>query len=90
MFKTLAVVTVSVAIGYVAARQLLSNETRLDGLPEGARGPLEAARRGLLEARERARVALHEARDERLAAEAELTARYREKAGRSTDITSST
>lgn len=87
MFRALSAITIAAAVGYVAARQLISNETRLDRLPAGARGPLEAARRGLLEAREHARVALHEAREERVLAEAELNARYRQQAGRPADVT---
>ena len=87
MFRALTTITLAAAVGFVAARQLLSDETRLEGLPDGVRGPLMSARDGLIAARERTRVALQEGRQGRLEAEAELMARYREQAGRSTDVT---
>ncbi len=90
MFRVLTAVTIAAAAGFVAARQLMSDETRLQDLPDGVRTPLQAARSRLLDARERTRLALHEARQERTVAEAELMARYRDQVGRSTDTTSLT
>ena len=82
MFRALSALTIAAAAGFVAARQLMSNETDLDRLPEGVRAPLKSARAALYDARERARVALAEAKQERHTAEAELMAQYHDQAGR--------
>ncbi len=89
MFRALSTITIAAAAGYLAARQLLADDApqRIESLPEPARRPALAARRRLVAARERARIALNEGRAERMAAEAELTARYRDQAGRTTDVT---
>lgn len=64
------------AIGFVAARQLLSPETDLDRLPDGVRAPLAAARSRLQGARARVAIALNEGSAERDEAEQELRRDY--------------
>ena len=78
-FRGLLTTTIAIAVGYVAARQLLSDEApqQLERLPEGARGPLVAARGRLIAGRARARLALREGQAEAEAAEAELIREYR-------------
>ena len=83
-FRGLLTTTAAIAAGFVAARQLISDEAprQITQLPEGARGPLLAARGRLLAGRVRAREALREARAERDAATAELMAEYQRTTGR--------
>lgn len=83
-FRVLLTLTAAAGAGYVAARQLMSDEApgQIERLPEGARGPVVAARGKLLRARERAREAVRAGRAEREVAEQELTAEYRRKVGR--------
>lgn len=84
-FRALLTATVAGAAGYVVARQLLSDtaERQIARLPEGARGPAQAARDRLLRGRERAREAVRAARAEREIATAELTAEYHRRTQRS-------
>jgi hypothetical protein len=83
-FRVLLTLTAAAGAGYVAARQLLSDDAarRIERLPEGARGPAEAARSRLLRGRERAREAVRAARAERAIAEQELIAEFHRKTGR--------
>jgi len=83
-FRVLLTATIGIAAGYVAARQLLADSApeQLERLPEGARGPLLAARRRLIAAQAKADEALREGRIERDAATAELMAEYHRMAGR--------
>jgi hypothetical protein len=83
-FRVLLTATVGIAAGYVAARQLMADSApqQLEQLPEGARGPLLAARRRLIAGRARAGEAIREGRLERDAAAAELLVQYHRMAGR--------
>lgn len=83
-FRALLTVTAAAGAGYVAARQLLADSApaRIEQLPEGAQGPVVAARARLLRGRERAREAVRAARAERAIAEQELLAEFHRKTGR--------
>ncbi|MCA9847761.1 MAG: hypothetical protein KC458_10885 [Dehalococcoidia bacterium] len=83
-FRALLTATVAAGAGYVAARQLLSDQapSQIERLPEGAQGPVVAARARLLRGRDRAREAVRAARAERAIAEQELMAEFRKKTGR--------
>jgi len=83
-FQTLSAITIAVAAAYLGARQLLSDEAprQLGRLPEAVRDAGLTARGRLIAGRNRARIALNEAREEQQAAEAELTAVYHQKAAR--------
>ena len=83
-FPVLLTLTAAAGAGYVAARQLMTEEAavRIERLPEGARGPARSARARLLRARDRGREALREARAEQSIAEQELLAEYLRKVGR--------
>ena len=83
-FRALLTATVAAGAGYVAARQLLSDQapSQIERLPEGAQGPVVAARVRLLRGRDRAREAVRAARAERAIAEQELMAEFRKKTGR--------
>jgi hypothetical protein len=78
-FTSVLAVNAGMALGFVAARQLLSDEApaQIERLPSGVRGPLWAARRGLIRARARASVAWNEGVAERDRAHEELTQEYR-------------
>ena len=71
-----------VAVGYVAARQLMERDALVERPPERARPPFEAVRGRLLAARQRATTVIAEAQRERARAEAELTADYYRRVGR--------
>jgi hypothetical protein len=71
-----------VAVGYVAARQLMDRDDLVDRLPEPVRPPFEAVRGRLLAARQRAAAVIAEAQRERASAEAELMADYYRRVGR--------
>jgi hypothetical protein len=75
-FTTILAVHIGAAVGFVAARQLLSPETDLQRLPDGVRTPLAAARSRLQRATARVAVALNEAGAERAEAESELRREY--------------
>ena len=83
-FRALLTASVAIAAGYVAARQLLTDAAprQIEQLPEGARGPLLAARRQLMAGRTRAAEALREAQSEREAAQAALMDEYLRATGR--------
>ncbi len=82
MFKTLTTISIVGAAAYFAAKRLLEDDTTIGRLPAPARGPANAARSRLVRARDRAKLALAEGRDEKRTAEAELMAEYHRKAGR--------
>lgn len=77
-FAALLTASAAIAAGYVGARQLLADRApeQIARLPEGAQGPLFAARRKLVAGRGRARAALEAGRAERDATEAELMREY--------------
>ena len=83
-FQMLSALTIAAAAAYLGARQLLSDEApgQLGRLPEAVRNAGLKTRGRLIAGRNRARIALNEARDERQAADAELTAAYHRKTGR--------
>lgn len=83
-FKTLSALTIAASAGYLAARQLLSDDApeQLNRLPVSLRTAGYTTRARLLRAQVRTRIALNEARAEQTAAQAELTAEYHRKAGR--------
>ncbi|MCK9495776.1 MAG: hypothetical protein M0R75_09795 [Dehalococcoidia bacterium] len=83
-FPALLTATVAAAAGYVAARQLMSDDAprRIEQLPEHAQAPVAKVRGKLLRGRDRAREAVRAGKAERDAAEQELTAEYRRKTHR--------
>ena len=83
-FRALLTTTVAAAAGYVAARQLLSDEApgQIARLPEGAREPLFAARRRLQRATARVEEGIQAGRAEQALAEVELLAEYQRKTNR--------
>jgi hypothetical protein len=80
-FTTVLAINAGAALGFLAAKQLLSSDSdeQIERLPAAARGPLRSARRYLERGQRRLALAWDEGRAERDEAEAELRREYYER-----------